>query len=96
MTTTTLDAAMLSFHISATEIMNSSLNSQMVVIDLVDEPLPEGNSHTMAIRIWTSSGISDPEWSAQLLALSFLERATVALRKQLALNPENGYQCERA
>ena len=65
--------------------MDSHLANQMVVIDLVDEPLPEGCSHSMAVRIWTPPGtpVADVPMAAQVLALGFLERATRALRDQV-------------
>ena len=65
--------------------MESHPANQMVVIDLVNEPLPEGFSHSMAIRIWTApdTPIADVPMAAQILALGFLERATRALRDQV-------------
>lgn len=69
------------------------LAKQMVVIDFVDEPLPEGCSHTMAIRIWTKPGTqsADVPGDAQMLALGFLERATRALKDQVQQNARTAH-----
>lgn len=59
---------------------------------LVDEPLPQGCCHTMAIRIWTTPGtlIADVPNAAKIVALGFLERATRALRHQMLQTGNTG------
>lgn len=77
----------LTFH--TLQRMDPNLHSRMVAIDFVDDPMPGGCSHTLALRIWTSPRTPEHEVtpSAQVLALGFLEKATAALRKQVLLDP---------
>lgn len=68
--------------------MNSNLQNRMVLIDFVDDPLPEGCSHTLALRIWIAATEEhEVPRSAKLLALGLLERAASELRKQVQVNP---------
>lgn len=62
-----------------------TLLGRTVVIDLVDDPMADGRAHSLSIKVWTPPGtpVAEITQTAQTLALGFLERAVVAMRKEV-------------
>ena len=62
--------------------MDMNANSP-TVIDIVDDPLPNGRRHSMSLKVWTLADTSGEEQkrAARVIAIGFLERALTEMRR---------------
>lgn len=53
------------------------------VINVVDNPLSNGRSHSMSVTVWTvaEGPVEDQKRAARQLAIGFLERALLEMRR---------------